>query len=138
MFNLKKSNEINVEALQEELERKYGPAVAQDIADHIRTTGPAVAKTPDYMDVKAMSELSERFRAQAMMAVWRLKDWRRKEKNRQMRDNLIRLEGAFLQRQCEDAITLYRQANKSYFAMYREAMAVFLRAGGNRQATKAA
>lgn len=125
MFNLKKTNEINVQALQDELEHKYGPAVAQDIADHIRATGP-VANKPDYMDVKAMSELAERFRAQAMMAVWRLKDWRRKERNRQIRDNLIRLEGVFLQRQCEDAFALYRQANKSYFAMYHEAMAAFL------------
>lgn len=136
MFILKKSNEINMEALQEELERKYGPAVAQDIADHIRNSVP-VAKTPDYMDVKAMSELAERFRAQAMMAVWRLKDWRRKERNRQIHDNLIRLEGAFLQRQCEDAVTLYRQANKSYFAMYREAMAAFL-SPVVEQATRAA
>ncbi len=126
MLNLKKTNEINVEALQEELERKYGPAVAQDIADHIRITGTAVMKSPDYMDVKAMSELSERFRAQAMMAVWRLKDWRKKDKNRQMRENLIRLEGAFLERQCEDAIILYRQAHKNYFSMYREAMAAFI------------
>lgn len=126
MFNSKKSNEINVQALQEELERKYGPAVAQDIADHIRTTGPVKTKTPDYMDIKAMSELAERFRAQAMMSVWRLKDWRRKERNREAHANLIRLEGAFLQRQCEDAITLYRQANKSYFSMYNEAMSAFL------------
>jgi hypothetical protein len=98
--------------------------VAQDIVDRIRKTGN-VSKAPDYMDVKAMSELQEKFRAQAMMAVWRLKEWRRQESLKSYQENLIVLEGAFLQRQCEDAIKLYRQANKSYFAMYHEAMAAF-------------
>jgi len=127
MYNVEKTKEIDFSKLQEELERQYGPGVAQDIIDRIRKTG--VAKTPDYMDVKAMSEMQERFRAQAMMAVWRLKDWRKRQNNLSYEKNLVQLEGAFLQRQCEDAIQLYRQANKSYFSMYREAMAAII--GGN-------
>ena len=70
-----------------------------------------------------MSELQERFRAQAMMAVWRLKEWRKAQNKGTFHQNLVHLEGVFLHRQCEDAIALYRLANKSYFAMYREAMA---------------
>jgi hypothetical protein len=124
MYNVEKTKEIDFSKLQEELERQYGPGVAQDIIDRIRKTG--VAKTPDYMDVKAMSEMQERFRAQAMMAVWRLKDWRKRQNNLSYEKNLVQLEGAFLQRQCEDAIQLYRQANKSYFSMYREAMAAII------------
>jgi hypothetical protein len=77
------------------------------------------------MDVKAMSELQERFRAQAMMAIWRLKTWRKSQTKAAFHKNLVQLEGVFLQRQCEDAIALYRLANKSYFAMYREAMEAF-------------
>ncbi len=123
MYAVEKTKEINFSKLQEGLEKQYGPAIAQDIIDHINKTGK-VNKTPDYMDVKAMSELQERFRAQAMMAVWRLKDWRKRHSKFLGPENLVQLEGAFLQRQCEDAVRLYREATKSYFSMYREAMAM--------------
>lgn len=122
MYAIENKENMDIQKLQEELEKQYGPAVAQDIVDRIRQNGP-IAKTPDYMDVKAMSELQERFRAQAMMAVWRLKEWRKAQKKTAAHQNLVQLEGVFLQRQCEDAIALYRLANKSYFSMYREAMA---------------
>ena len=124
MYNIENKENLDVQKLQEELEKQYGPAVAQDIVDRIRKNGP-IAKTPEYMDVKAMSELQERFRAQAMMAVWRLKEWRKAQAKGACHQNLVQLEGVFLQRQCEDAIALYRLANKSYFAMYREAMVAF-------------
>lgn len=122
MYNIENKENLDIRRLQEELEKQYGPAVAQDIVDRIRKNGP-IAKTPEYMDIKAMSELQERFRAQAMMAVWRLKEWRKTQNKASSHQNLVHLEGVFLQRQCEDAIALYRLANKSYFAMYREAMA---------------
>lgn len=124
MYTIENKENLDVSKLQEELEKQYGPAVAQDIIDRISKNGNAT-KTPDYMDVKAMSELQERFRAQAMIAIWRLKEWRKTQKAKIFQQNLIMLEGAFLQRQCDDAIRLYRQANKSYFVMYREAMAAF-------------
>ena len=123
MYHFETKEGLDTQKLQDELEKQYGPAVAQDIIDRIRKNGN-VAKAPDYMDVKAMSELQERFRAQAMMAVWRLKAWRKGQNKKAFQENLIQLEGAFLQRQCEDAIKLYRQANKAYFAMYREAISV--------------
>jgi len=124
MYTIENKENLDISKLQDELEKQYGPAVAQDIIDRIRKTGN-VARSVDYMDVKAMSELQEKFRAQAMMAVWRLKEWRKTQLKKTTQENLIVLEGAFLQRQCEDAVQLYRQANKSYFAMYREAMAAF-------------
>lgn len=122
MYAIENKESNDIQRLQEQLEKQYGPAVAQDIIDRIRKTGNLV-KTPDYMDVKAMSELQERFRAQAMMAVWRLREWRKAQAKPVFQQNLIQLEGVFLQRQCEDAIALYRLANRSYFAMYREVMA---------------
>jgi hypothetical protein len=124
MYAIENKENNDIQALHEQLEKQYGPAVAQDIIDRMPKNGP-VAKTPDYMDVKAMSELAERFRAQAMMAVWRLREWRNKQTKPACQRNLIQLEGAFLQRQCDDAIKLYRQAHKTYFAMYHEAMASF-------------
>jgi protein involved in sex pheromone biosynthesis len=124
MYVTDKKRDIELDKLQDELEAQYGPAVAQDVVDRIRKSEQE-EKVPDYMDVKAMSELQERFRAQAMMAVWRLRKWRRVEEARATVENLVVLEGAFLQRQCEDAIKLYREANKSYFSMYRQAMAAF-------------
>lgn len=124
MHNIENKENLDIQKLQDELEKQYGPAVAQDIADHLRKNGP-ITKTPDYMDVKAMSELQERYRAQAMMAVWKLKQWRKVQDQPAFHKNLIQLEGVYLQRQCEDAIALYRRANKSYFAMYREAVAAF-------------
>lgn len=124
MYAIENKEDLDVSKLQEELESQYGPAVAQDIIDRIKKTGN-VARTPDYMDVKAMSELQERFRAQAMMTVWKLREWRKAQNKSIFHRNLVQLEGVFLQRQCEDAIALYRMANKSYFAMYREAMAGF-------------
>ncbi len=124
MYTIENKENFDLQKLQEDLERQYGPAVAQDIVDRIRKNGPA-ARAPDYMDVKAMSELQERFRAQAMMTVWKLREWRKAQIKPALHQNLIQLEGVFLQRQCEDAIALYRLANKSYFALYREAMAAF-------------
>jgi hypothetical protein len=122
MYITENKDNFDIQTLQDDLEKQYGPAVAQDIADRLRRNGNA-NKTPDYMDVKAMSELQEKFRAQAMMAVWRLKEWRKAQHKNVFQKNLVQLEGVFLKRQCEDAIKLYRHANKSYFTMYREAMA---------------
>lgn len=124
MYTIENKENLDVSKLQDELEKQYGPAVAQDIVDRIRKNGP-IAKAPEYMDVKAMSELAERFRAQAMMIIWKLKEWRKAQAKMALHLNLVQLEGVFLQRQCEDAIALYRLANKSYFAMYREAMEAF-------------
>jgi hypothetical protein len=101
--------------------------VAQDVVDSIRKAEAlsVTARTPDYMDVKALSELAERFRGQAMMAVWKLRTWRKADGRTSCGGNLVELEGVFLQRQCEDAIILYRQANKAYWTALREAMAFY-------------
>lgn len=123
MYSFDSKQENDMKQLQADLEAQYGPAVAQDIIDQLNRANKGARRTaPDYMDVKAMSELQERFRAQAMMAVWKLKEWRRQHELTSPHTNLVVLEGAFLQRQCEEAIKLYRLANKNYHSMYREAM----------------
>lgn len=127
MYAIDNKQENDLFQLQESLEAQYGPAIAQDIVDRMRQTdaAPAKVKAPDYMDVKALSELAERFRAQAMMAIWHLREWRKAEGRKNGTANLIELEGVFLQRQCEGSIALYRQANASYWAAYHDAMAAY-------------
>lgn len=127
MYSIERKPESGLGQLQDELETKYGPAVAQDVVDRIRKTDAltGAAKAPDYMDVKALSELAERFRGQAMMAVWKLRTWRKADGRTSCAGNLVELEGVFLQRQCEDAIILYRQANKAYWSAFRDAMAFY-------------
>lgn len=123
MYSIDSKQENDMKQLQADLEVQYGPAVAQDIIDQLNRANKAARRAaPDYMDVKAMSELQERFRAQAMMAVWKLKEWRRQQKQASPHTNLVVLEGAFLQRQCEEAVKLYRLASRNYHSMYREAM----------------
>lgn len=124
MYALENKQNSDLQKLQEQLETQYGPAVAQEIIDRLGKTENA-AKAPDYMDIKAMSELQERFRAQAMMAVWKLKQWRRTQAKAAPDQNLIQLEGAFLERNCQGAVALYRLATTRYHAMYRDAMAAF-------------
>lgn len=127
MYSIERKPESGLGRLQDELETKYGPAVAQDVVDRIRKAEAlsVPARKPDYMDVKALSELAERFRGQAMMAVWKLRTWRTAESRISCAGNLVELEGVFLQRQCEDAIILYRQANKAYWSAFRDAMAFY-------------
>lgn len=122
---------FDLEALQAELETRYGTAAAQGIMDRLSPhknmmTEPKTNRAPEYMDVKAMSELAERFRAHAMTAVWRLKAWRNAQSpSNPFQKNLVQLEGAMLKRQCQEAFKLYRLSNQTYFSMYREAMDAF-------------
>ncbi len=126
-----KTEEFDLDRLQAELETRYGTAAAQGIMDRLSPhknmmTSHTGGKAPEYMDVKAMSELSERFRAHAMTAVWRLKSWRSAQTpSSAFQKNLVQLEGAMLKRQCQEAFKLYRLSNKTYFSMYREAMEAF-------------
>ena len=126
MYTVDNKQNSSEQALQEQLERQYGPAVAQDIMDRLKKDQqPArpTQKAPDYMDVKAMSEMAEQLRAQAMMDIWRLREWRKNNKEeRPSHKNLISLEGASLQRQCSEAIKMYRQTHKTYFEMFHAAM----------------
>ena len=52
------TREDELQALYEELECRYGPALAQSIIDEIRKADNPAYK-PDYMPVKLMSEVME-------------------------------------------------------------------------------
>lgn len=130
MYTADNKQNSSVETLQEQLERQYGPAVAQDIMDRLQKDQPAVPKAaqpaPGYMDVKAMSEVAERQRAQAMLDIWILREWRKdNDISRPSHKNLISLEGVSLERKCAESIQSYRHSHKTYFEMYRKAMEAF-------------
>ena len=70
-----------------------------------------------YMDVKEASEYTERFRAESMMLIWKLKEARRAINARVL--SLIRKkELMFLERQTNEAITLYKDAKRLYHGLY--------------------
>ena len=129
MYTADNKQNSNVETLQEQLERQYGPAVAQDIMDRLQKDQPdskVAQPAPGYMDVKAMSEVAERQRAQAMLDIWILREWRKdNDASRPSHKNLISLEGVSLERKCSESIKAYRHSNKTYFEMYRKAMEAF-------------
>ena len=118
------STDIDDEAaLKEGLEKRYGEPVAQHILEEIEKAGRGeVALPTDYMEIKELSELTERFRAQAQFLIEQLKRWRRAEDARNQTTAYIALEGEFLARQVKDALHLYRSVHRHYHASYREAM----------------
>jgi hypothetical protein len=110
-------------ALKESLERRYGEPLAQHILEEIeKAKRGEIALPTDYMAIKELSELTERFRAQAQFLIWQLKRWRRAEDARLQTTTYIALEGEFLARQLKDALHLYRAVHHHYHASYRAAM----------------
>ncbi len=68
MKTINEIHESDHQALFEELEARYGSAVAQGIIDQIRKVeAPDLKGTPDYMAVKACSEMLELFRGEAQV-----------------------------------------------------------------------
>lgn len=65
------------QALLEELEIRYGSAVAQDIMEQIRKANEA-GKAPDCLLVKAVCDLNEMFRGEAQAKVVELRQCRSK------------------------------------------------------------
>ncbi len=109
-------------ALQDELERRYGPAVAQDIVDQIRRTETA-AYVPGYMPVKAASEVVELFRKETRDALRRLKS----QKRRQVANDeaVINLELERMRQEFERLFGLYFQSQRGFYRLYCKAMSAY-------------
>lgn len=112
-------------ALREDLERRYGPAMAQDILDQLKKAeglcGPESA--PDYLSVKTLSEGEELFRRDAQQALKRLKAWKRGQA--EIRQGVIEFEGAFLLKEFERSFAFYMRFHKGYHVLYRQAMRAY-------------
>lgn len=71
-----------------------------------------------YMDVKEASEYTERFRAESMMLIWKLKDRRKRAKTNPILSMLQRKEMTFLEEQTTQAVRLYKESKNLYHTLY--------------------
>lgn len=112
-------------ALREDLERRYGPGMAQDILDQLKKAeGPNSGKDEaDYLSVKTLSEAEELYRREAQIALGRFKEWRRGADA--SRKGVVEFEGAFLQKDFERAFSFYLRFHKGYHVLYRQAMQAY-------------
>ncbi|NCC23184.1 MAG: hypothetical protein EOM26_12115 [Alphaproteobacteria bacterium] len=108
------------EALQDELERRYGPSLAQDIVDQIRRAEDEDF-IPEYMAVKAASEALELFREETRQALRKL---RQASTTSAANDNgrLVNFEAAKLRTEFERRLGLYFVSQYGFYRMYRKAL----------------
>lgn len=112
-------------ALAEDLERRFGPAMAQQIMDELKKAEKPkkVASGFDYIGAKALSEASEIYRREAQTALRRYKLWKG-ECGITMKD-VVDMEGAFLKKEFQRSFDFYRRFNKGFFIIYRQAMQTY-------------
>lgn len=111
------------QALQDELELRYGPALAQDIVDQIKKAEEP-AFVPGYVGVKAASEVLELFRREAKGAVHDLKEYRLSAAP-DITD-VLDLESARRHQQCKRALDLYFLAQSGFYRLYHKAFAAYI------------
>jgi hypothetical protein len=119
-----KCAEPDYQALQDELERRYGPALAQDIVDQIRKT-EAPDFIPGYVAVKAASEVLELFRGETREALRKLKG-SRTTKAANDDGRLVSLETARLRHEFERLFDLYFLSQRGFYRIYRKAMSAYI------------
>lgn len=71
-----------------------------------------------YMDVKEASEYTERYRAESMMLIWKLKDRRKRAKQNPVLSLLRKKEMLFLEQQTAQAVNLYKESKSLYHTLY--------------------
>ena len=114
---IKKNQETSLQALYEELELHYGPAMAQEIIDQVRKTEDQDNK-PEYMAVKALSEAVEIFRADAQEIVKKLKNI----KSNDLPAEVASLEEKRLQNELNHIFDCYWIAQHSFYTLYDRAI----------------
>jgi hypothetical protein len=120
--SIDKTYKGNDSALKEDLERRYGPAMAQDILDQIKKADASNAHA-DYLSVKTLSEGEEMYRRDAQKALKRLKAW--KCGQTESRKGVVEFEGAFLLKEFERSFAFYLRFHRGYHVLYRQAMEAY-------------
>ncbi len=120
--NIEKTHKGNDLALREDLERRYGPAMAQDILDQLKKAD-ASNGAADYLSVKTLSEGQEMYRRDAQEALKRLKAW--KHGKAESCQGVVEFEGPFLQKEFERSFSFYLRFHKGYHVLYRQAMQAY-------------
>lgn len=114
------SNKGGHKALYEELNRRYGRKMASEIMENV-IRGLSDDQIPDYMPVKALSEMVELFRGEARVALQKLKDSRECEFEED--SNVEDLEKRKLEMEFRHVYRLYWISMKLFYPLYERAMA---------------
>lgn len=108
--------------LREDLERRYGPAMAQDILDQLKKADASTGSA-DYLSIKTLSEGEELYRRDAQEVLKRLKASKRDKA--QSHNGVIEFEGAFLLKEFERSFSFYLRFHKGYHVLYRQAIQAY-------------
>lgn len=127
MFDItKKIDENQDQALQEDLERRFGPALAQQIMDELKKAenpNKKVAAAVDYIGAKTLSEAAEIYLHDAKTALRRYRYW--KDGCGIALKGVVDMEGMFLKKEFKRTFDFYRRFNRGFFIVYRQAMQTY-------------
>ena len=115
----KKNQEMNQQALYEQLEVRYGAGLAQEIVDQIKKTEDQDNK-PEFMAVKALSEVLEAFRAEAQEIVKKLKI----ERSKPLPTEIANLEVKRLQNDLNNIFECYWLVQHGFYRAYDKALKI--------------
>lgn len=111
--NTEKQRENSLQALYEELENRYGPGLAQEIVDQIRKTEDQ-DYVPDYMPVKAISEVLELFRKETRDLLQSLKQ----RKAQAQESNVLDMESKRIEVRLQRLLPVYWMVMKTFYTLY--------------------
>lgn len=97
------------------------PDLPGEVLDFAASPLRDLKREPQYLDIKQMGEIVQRFRARMRLSIKGFRGWKARyarEKD-EIEKAYMALEGICLRRQLGDAWMLYVKANKDYHAMRR-------------------
>lgn len=115
----KKNQKTSLQALYEQLEVRYGAGLAQEIVDQIKKTEDRDNK-PEFMAVKALSEVLEVFRGEAKEITKKLKV----ERVRSFPNDIANLEEKRLQNDLSNIFKCYWLVQHSFYKAYNKALKI--------------
>jgi hypothetical protein len=115
----KKNQEASLHALYEQLEVRYGAGLAQEIVDQIKKTEDQDNK-PEFMAVKAISEVLELFRADAQEIVKKLKI----ERSKGYSADIVNLDEKRLQNDLNNIFKSYWLVQHGFYQSYNKALKI--------------
>lgn len=121
---MNKQTEVNASNVKQVLVNALGAEMASNILAVITTKTPQAEKT-DFLEVKALSEMVEQIRADAMHNVKAFKKWRKTQDYTGYNNPLFVKQGTFYARRAKESLELYKEARTAFWQAYRQAMQVF-------------
>ncbi len=119
MLNIIKDQKASLQALYEQLEVRYGAGLAQEIVDQIKKTEDQDNK-PEFMAVKALSEVLEVFRSDAQEIVKKLKI----ERSKPLPTEIANLDAKRLQNDLNNIFECYWLVQHSFYKSYNKALKI--------------